>query len=71
MAHSAQRVIDFIANLSPIYNGEEVLGMRVARSFADGTLVVAEPNDDREPEDAYVIDWWQGDSIGRARCRLI
>lgn len=62
MAFSAQRVVSFIANLSPIYHGEEILGMQVARSLMDGTVIVPEPNDDREPEDAYVIVWWQGDS---------
>lgn len=62
MAHSAQRVVDFIANLSPIYHGETILGMRVARSLMDGTVIVPEPNDDREPEDAYVVVWWHGDS---------
>lgn len=62
MAHSAQRVVDFIANLSPIYQGETILGMRAARSLMDGTVIVPEPNDDREPEDAYVVVWWYGDS---------
>lgn len=62
MAHSAQRVVDFIADLSPIYHRETILGMRVARSLTDGTVIVAEPTDDREPEDAYVVVWWHGDS---------
>ena len=63
MAHSAQRVVDFIANHSPIYHGETILGMRVAHSLMDGTVIVPEPNDDREPEDAYVVVWWHGDSL--------
>jgi hypothetical protein len=42
MAHSAQRVVSFIANLSPIYHGEEILGMQVARSLMDGTVIVPE-----------------------------
>lgn len=40
MAHSAERVVSFIANLSPIYHGEEILGMHVARSLMDGTVIV-------------------------------
>ncbi|SDI69010.1 hypothetical protein [Pseudomonas abietaniphila] len=62
MAHSAQCVVSFIANLSPIYHGEEILGMHVARSLMDGTVIVPEPNDEQEPEDASVIVWCQGDS---------
>lgn len=62
MAHSAQRVVDFIANLSPLYHGETIMGMDVARSLMDGTVIVPEPEDDQEPEDACVIVWWHGDS---------
>lgn len=60
MTHSSQRVVDFIASLSPIYHTEKILGMQTARSLADGTVIAPEPNDDSEPEDAHVVVWWHG-----------
>lgn len=61
MPHSAQRVVDFIGNLAPLFHLEEIEHQRVARSLRDGTVIRAPKEDDAEPEDAYVIVWWQGD----------
>lgn len=60
MAYAGQPIVNFIGNLSPLYQSEEMLGFRAARSLRDGTLILPYP-DDREPEDAMVIVWWQGD----------
>lgn len=61
MTYSAQRVVDFIGNLTPLFHSEEIEQQRVARSLRDGTVIRAPKEDDAEPEDAFVIVWWQGD----------
>lgn len=61
MHHAAQRVVDFIGNLAPLYYSEEVGNRRGARSLKDGTLIFAPLDDDSEPEDAFAEVWWQGD----------
>ena len=61
MPHSAQRVVSFIGDLAPLFHMEEIEHQRVARSLRDGTVIQAPKEDDAEPEDAYVIVWWQGD----------
>lgn len=61
MTYSGQRVVDFIANLAPLYHSEDVGRRRGARSLRDGTLMLAQLDDDSEPEDARVTVWWQGD----------
>lgn len=61
MPYPGQPIVGFIANLSPLYQSEEMLGFRAARSLRDGTLILPYPEDDREAEDAMLIVWWQGD----------
>jgi len=61
VTYSAQRVVDFIGNLAPLFHSEEIEHQRVARSLRDGTVIRAPKEDDAEPEYAYVIVWWQGD----------
>lgn len=61
MTYPGQPIVDFIARLSPLYQSEEMLGFRAARSLHDGTLILPDPSDENEPEDARVIVWWQGD----------
>jgi hypothetical protein len=61
VTYSSQQIVSFIGNLVPVFHTEEVDHQRAARSLRDGTLIRASPVDDAEPEDAYVIVWWQGD----------
>lgn len=65
MTYSSQRVVSFIGNLAPLFHTEEIDHGRAARSLRDGTLIKASVVDEAEPEDAYVVVWWQGDP-GRA-----
>lgn len=65
MTYSSQRVVSFIGNLAPLFHTEEIDHGRAARSLRDGTLIKASAVDEAEPEDAYVVVWWQGDP-GRA-----
>jgi hypothetical protein len=61
MAYSGQPVVDFIGNLTPLYQSEKVLGFRAARCLRNGSLILAAPDEECEPEDASVIVWWHGD----------
>ncbi|MBD8473221.1 hypothetical protein IFT98_05025 [Pseudomonas sp. CFBP 8770] len=65
MTYSSQRVVVFIGNLAPLFHTEEINHQLAARSLRDGTLIRATAEDEAEPEDAYVVVWWQGDP-GRA-----
>jgi hypothetical protein len=62
MTYSGQRVVDFIGNLTPLYHSANVLGFRAARCLRNGSLILATPDEECEPEDASVIVWWHGDS---------
>lgn len=55
----SRRIVAFIANLLPLYVGEEVNGVWCARSLQDGTLIM--PTDGAEMPDAFVLVHWQGD----------
>jgi hypothetical protein len=53
----SQVVVDFIANLLPLYISESVDGVRCARSLDDGSLICPPEN----PQDEFAIVYWQGD----------
>lgn len=62
MAYRGQPIVDYIAGLIPLYQPEEVLGFRAARSLQDGTLILPHPENEGGLQDAMVVVWWQGDS---------
>lgn len=70
MTYSSQRVVSFIGNLAPLFHTEEIDHGRAARSLRDGTLIKASAEDEAEPEDAYVVVWWQGDPGRVSECPL-
>lgn len=55
----SQHIVDFIANLIPLYDGEQMDGIYCARSLSDGTLIL--PIDGDDDNDAFVTVYWQGD----------
>lgn len=59
MSTLSQAVVQFIANLHPLYIGESHDGMTVARCIEDGTLVYP-VEEDKDYEDGVVRVCWQG-----------
>jgi hypothetical protein len=61
----SQQIVDFIANLIPIYVPERYEDKNCARSLVDGTLVLPHLPEDEEDESnyssIYVEVYWQGD----------
>lgn len=61
----SQKVVDFIANLIPLYIHEKYEDKDCARSLVDGTLVLPYLPEDKEDESDYssifVEVYWQGD----------
>lgn len=56
----SRAIVSFIANLLPLYTGEEASGVWCARSLSDGTLILPLEGDG-DDEDAFVTVLWQGD----------
>ena len=56
----SQRIVAFIANLFPLYEGTIVDGKEAARSLTDGTLILA-VEEDEDNENGFVLVHWQGD----------
>ncbi|ODT98500.1 MAG: hypothetical protein ABS83_04315 [Rhodospirillales bacterium SCN 65-16] len=59
----SRAIVSFIANLLPLYTGEEASGIWCARSLSDGTLILPleGDGDDGDHGDAFVTVLWQGD----------
>lgn len=64
MTSKSTSIVRFIANLSPLYQGEHVEDAWCARSLTDGTLIlpIDELAQGAEREDGWVLVRWQGDS---------
>lgn len=56
----SRAIVSFIANLLPLYDGDEVNGAWGARSLIDGTLILPLEGDG-DDGDAFVTVLWQGD----------
>jgi len=56
----SHRIVAFIANLYPLYEGATIDGRQAARSLTDGTLIFA-VDEDEENENGFVSIHWQGD----------
>lgn len=61
MSGKSEAVVRFIANLMPLYQGEQHDGHWCARSLTDGTLILPVDESGDEDEDAWVRVRWQGD----------
>lgn len=59
MSTLSQTVVQFIANLHPLYIGEVYEGVQAARCIEDGTLVFP-VEEDKDYEDGIVRVCWQG-----------
>jgi len=58
----SESIVAFIANLLPLYQGEEHEGRWCARSLTDGTLILPVVHPDAEnADDGWVTVHWQGD----------
>lgn len=58
----SQKVVNFIANLIPLYIHENYEGKNCARSLTDGTLVLPVlSEEDDEYTSVYIEVYWQGD----------
>lgn len=54
-------VVDFLANLLPLYTSEQLGGIRCARNLQDGSLVLPVDESDWDDERGIVRVQWQGD----------
>jgi hypothetical protein len=61
----SERIIGFIANLLPLYTGQEIDGRWCAVCLADGTVVAPVAQDGDDAEDDRVVVYWQGDRTRR------
>ncbi len=61
MKNKSEAVVSFIANLMPLYQGEQHNGEWCARSLTDGTLILPVDESGNEDEDGWVRVRWQGD----------
>lgn len=61
MGQSSQRYVDFIGNLMPLYQQEQVNDQRCARSLRDGTLLLPQRQVDDSLDNHWITAWWQGD----------
>ena len=62
---SSAAVVDFIAGLMPLYDGERLDRVWCARSLEDGTLMIPLPAaEDDDPDNAFVRVRWQGTAAG-------
>lgn len=58
----SESIVAFIANLLPLYQGEQHEGRWCARSLTDGTLILPIVHPDAEDDDdGWVMVYWQGD----------
>ncbi|MBT8767334.1 hypothetical protein [Metapseudomonas boanensis] len=60
MGQSSQRYVNFIANLMPLYQHEEVNNLWCARSLRDGTILLPQHDIDDSLDDDWITVWWQG-----------
>lgn len=61
MSEKSEAVVHFIANLLPLYQGEQHEGAWCARSLTDGTLILPVDGSGDEEEEGWLRVHWQGD----------
>jgi hypothetical protein len=62
MSGKSAAIVGFLANLLPLYSGEQRDGVWCARSMLDGTLVLSVDESGHDEELGIVCVHWQGDS---------
>lgn len=67
--NSSQRHVDFIANLMPLYQHDEVESLRCARSLKDGTLLVPIHGIEDGLDEDWIHVWWHGDAVRKSEVR--
>ena len=66
MTGLSQRIIDYIAELTPLYTFQFADGHDCALSLTDGTLYMPVDESDHETEEGWVAVLWQGDAHKRS-----
>ncbi|GLQ93872.1 hypothetical protein [Dyella acidisoli] len=66
MAGLSQRIVDYIAELTPLYTFQFADGHDCALSLTDGTLYMPVDESDHEMEEGWVAVLWQGDAHKRS-----
>lgn len=62
MSTQSEAIVGFIANLLPLYSGEEIEGRKCAVSMVDGTVIAPAPVTEDDDEQDWVVIRWQGDA---------
>ncbi|MFC5436604.1 hypothetical protein ACFPME_08545 [Rhodanobacter umsongensis] len=66
MSHLSQSIVDFIAQLLPLYTCQHADGHECALSLLDGTLILPVDESHAAEEEGWVAVFWQGDSHRRS-----
>jgi hypothetical protein len=62
----SQRIVDFIAELMPLYTFQFADGHDCALSLVDGTLLMPVDESSSERDEGWVVVLWQGDAQRRS-----
>lgn len=65
MSTQSEAIVGFIANLLPLYIGQDIDGCKCAISLTDGTIVAPAARAGDDEEDDWVVVYWQGDRSRR------
>lgn len=66
MSQLSQSIVDFIADLHPLYTCQHADGHECALSLLDGSLILPVDESHAEEEEGWVAVFWQGDSRRRS-----
>lgn len=66
MSQLSQSIVDFIAQLLPLYTCQHADGHECALSLLDGTLILPVDESHAAEEEGWVAVFWQGDSRHRS-----
>ncbi|WP_266156333.1 hypothetical protein [Dyella silvatica] len=66
MSGLSQRIVDFIAQLQPLYTYQHADGHECALSLSDGSLIMPLDESHAAQEEGWVAVFWQGDSRRRS-----
>jgi hypothetical protein len=66
MSPLSQSIVDFIAQLQPLYTCQHADGHECALSLLDGTLILPVDESHAAEEEGWVAVFWQGDSRRRS-----
>jgi hypothetical protein len=61
MSTQSEAIVGFIANLLPLYSGEEIEGRKCAVSMVDGTVIAPVPVTEDDDDQDWIVFRWQGD----------